>query len=173
MKESKESILSMVIGALLFVLLMQGCSQKDEALFQKVEKNAPLLNTLQHTQKAIFHQGDENETVLLVTHLPDKERKSELFIVAGTPDTKVTPEFLKTITIGGKKILSVKKISRNSLPAPIRKHTPSWFVTYRLEAPPLAAKKFPMSITLDGESRTLYFYKGPKYLIDRVPYKSF
>jgi hypothetical protein len=156
-----------IVGMLGTLLLIAGCASKeDKALFEKIQRQSPELRTLQQSEKAIFDAGDENETIVIATYLPEESKEYERFVVAAYPVERLAGK--KPFLLEGKAPLSRRKVSRASLPERIRRTLPGWFTVYRLDFPKVSGKKFILSIRdIQGEERKLTFYKGPKYLVTK------
>ena len=168
-----RNVLAACIWIVLGVGLMQGCSSKDKELYSKIHERSERFSSLQQSEKVIFHQGEDNETIVLITYLSGTDTENESFIIAGTPADKINTDALKKSQVSGKNPLKIEKIKRTDTPEYMRHNIPKWFTVYRVDYPKTAAKKLSLTLAIDGESRTTYFYKEPKYLINKKPYKSF
>jgi len=157
-----------VIGWCLGMLVLAGCASKeDKTLFETVRNRSMGLETLQQTEEYIFSQGTENESILIVSYLRKnkKGKMGEEFVVAGTPAEMVDPgksEF------DGKKPLAVRRISHRVLPDVLRRTIPSWFTVYHVTYPATLSRKASLVFTGKNDEKIgRFFYKGPKYLIDK------
>jgi len=153
---------------MLLVVAAVGCSGKEEqAVYRQFQKHKNEIVQMQETERLIFKEGEGNETILIVRYLPRESKTEERFLVMGTPATVVDMKTLALSRAGGKKPLKIARISSQDLPEDLRGIVPGWFVDYRLFYPKNSRNKFPVDFTVKGETKTLFFYKGPKYLIDR------
>jgi hypothetical protein len=148
-------------------LLLAGCASKqDRELFEKVQERSPELQVVQQSEKAVFHPGEDNETIVLATYLPKAEEPGESFIVAVHPAEHLAKE--KPFLLAGKAPESSETISRKEIDQSIRRTIPPWFELYRLRFPKISGKRFLLEIRNDkGEVKKLTFYRGPKYLITK------
>ena len=167
-----------VLGAGLLLLLagaiFSGCSSKeDRALYAKIRENSGRLTALQQSEKLIINQGKENETILMVTYLPDESSDMERFVISGTPAGRVNTATLARSEVEGRHPLKIQRVEKRELPVSLRKSTPSWFAIYRVTYPHSEKKKIAFRLSIDGVEKGLYFYKGPKYLIDKKEFKTF
>jgi hypothetical protein len=156
-----------LVGLLGTLLLISGCASKeDRALFAKVRERSPELQTLQQSEKAVFEAGDENETIVLATYLPEASQGRERFVVAVYPEERLARE--APFRLDGKAPIARRKVPRTALPERIRRTLPGWYTVYRLDFPELGGKKLTLSIrNIEGEEKRLLFYKGPKYLVTK------
>jgi hypothetical protein len=153
--------LTAVVGAL---LLFGGCaSKRDRELFGEIRQKSPELRTLQQTEKAVFGEGEGNETIVLATYLPrESGKEGEAFILAVHPAGKLASSPFR---LGGFSPRSLRRISRNELPETLRRVLPPWFTLYRARFAPASTDRFTLTILNEqGEKRSLLFSKGPKYL---------
>ena len=148
------------------VLLLSACSAKnDRELYRTIHDKAPRFDSLQNTEKAIFHAGTEREVVVLVSYIPKESTEREVFILAGTPKKMIASSILPTLHLDGNSPFAAVSLSVEQLPRELREGIPSWFAVYRVDFPRSTTKKLTLDLTLDGEKKTLFFYKVPKYLV--------
>ncbi len=164
----KEVGYSLAAGTMVSLAVgMAGCSGKEEkAAYEQFQKHKSVIDQMQETEKLVFKAGEGNETVLLVRYLPRESKEGERFLVMGTPADRIDTALLVSSQADGKSPLKIVRISRRELPKDLRGIVPEWFVDYRLLYPKSGRQKFPVIFSVDGETKTLFFYKGPKYLID-------
>jgi len=170
----RRNVLAACLCFVLGVGLMQGCSSKeDRALYTKIHDESAKLSALQQSEKLIFHQGKENESIVMVSYLPNESGEEEKFIIYGTPSAHINTATLAKSTLQERHPTRVRKVGRGAIPASLRNSAPPWFVFYRVSYPASEAKKMQFGLSLGGEKRALTFYKGPKYIINKKEFKSF
>ena len=155
------------------MVLLGGCADKtDGALLDTIKKNSAKYNSLKQSEKVIFGAGTESEGIFFITydsaHCAGRNdtRNSEIFYVSLSPVDSVRLDRLRMQ--GDIKPLSIRRISRSSLPATIRAPLPSWFTSYRVEFPYVNLKKFSIdAVGSNGEKKRFYFYKVPKYIVEK------
>jgi hypothetical protein len=152
------------IGLLGVLLWLGGCAAKsDEKIYRQLQGRRADFAMLQQTQRAFFPHGEGNTTVAIVTYLPQASKEKEIFILSTYPPDELQVEKVK---LGDTLPERIEKLTQKELPAPLRKHTPNWFASYRLLFPHTASKKLPIHLEdKTGQSQTLLFIKGPKYLV--------
>jgi hypothetical protein len=163
----KRAVNGWMIGIVGAVAVLSGCASKeDRALYARIQERSPELQTLQQSEKVVFHSGKENETIVIATYLPEKDGRYEEFALAVYP-----PEGLagrEAFALEGTAPVSVGKIARNELPESVRRTVPGWFTVYRARFAPTTRKRFTLTIRgADGEMKKVLFYKGPKYLVTK------
>ncbi len=150
--------------------ILSGCSSREEKVaYDRLQRKAETLQQLQKLEKVIFRPGTEDETIILIQYLPQKTSTEgeEHFIIAGTPADRITPSTIRGSSLDGRPLRSVRSVAHRALPPRVRQRIPRWFASYDVYYPLITKKKFPLSLTVGGERKILYFYKGPKYLIEK------
>jgi len=158
---------SYIAIAVLLAVGLSGCgSKEDQLLYSKIRQRSPQLKTLQQSQKVLFHQGDENETIVLATYLPEAQERGETFFLSVYPGNRLAGR--DPFKLQGKDPDALSPVAHTSLPPDVRRTVPKWFSSYRVIFPPVRAKKMTLSIrNIDGEVQTALFFKGPKYLVTK------
>ena len=154
-------------GILALLLLLNACaSHEDRALYEKIRERSPEFRTIQQSDKVIFHPGEEGETIVIATYLPQEPPSSETFILAVHPSGGLASN--EPFRLEGNPPTSLQQISRQELPARVRRTIPQWFTIYRARYLRSKKKSFILAIRdKKGEEKKLNFYRGPKYLITK------
>ncbi|WP_456429548.1 hypothetical protein [Nitratifractor sp.] len=159
----KIELVTILIGA---VLLFTGCSDKnDQELYRTIRNDSNRFKALRNTEKATFRTGTDDEVVVLVSYLPDRGVEHEEFILAGTPKKTIATIVLGNSRLNGQPPLSSRALSTKQLPGGLRGNIPPWFAIYKVSYPKISARRLSLLLQLDGEKKTLFFYKIPKYLV--------
>jgi len=155
------------VGVLALLLLINGCASKeDRALYKKIRERSPELQTIQQSDKVVFHPGEEGETIVIATYLPRENPSDETFILAVYPPGGLASN--GPFRLEGNSPESLRQVSRQELPERVRRTIPPWFTIYRARY--LRSKKKSFILTIrdkEGEEKKLTFYRGPKYLITK------
>ena len=123
-----------------------------------------------HNSCILFHQGKDNETIIFITYLPKKSDKNgECFAVSVSPAENVS---LSDFRMQEQKALSIHKISHDELPASIKASTPPWFENYLIVFPYTKLEKFGVTVREKaGDARLFYFYKAPRYIVNKTGFQ--
>jgi len=156
-------ILAMLLG-------MAGCTTKeDRVLFETVKTHSGRLRAAQQTEEIVFQPGTEEESILIATYLPKESgAEGEAFVMACAPGDQLHPGDFR---LEGKKALHIGRISHRLLPSSLKGSIPSWFETYRVLYPAVTQKRFSLSMEKGGKRYSRFFYKGPKYLVNKKSFK--
>ncbi|WP_457603378.1 hypothetical protein [Nitratifractor sp.] len=159
----KIEAVTILIGA---ALIFPGCSDKnDQELYRTVRNDSNRFHALQNTEKATFRTGTDDEVLVLVSYLPDRGDEYEEFILAGIPKKTIATIILNNSRLNGRPPLSSRALSTKQLPVGLRGNIPPWFAIYKVRYPKIREKKLSLFLQLEGEKKTLFFYKIPKYLV--------
>ncbi len=174
MGQLKRWGITTTIGSLAILLALSACASKEEvAAYRQFSKESSRLSLLQQSEKLIFRPGDANETIVLVHYLPTDDGEVEHLILAGNPSERFNDAAFRSSRLSGKEPLTVTKVSRGSLEESLQRVIPRWFSIYSVEYPGTTSSKFPLTLTIGKETKSVYFYKKPKYLINKKSFKSF
>ncbi len=158
------------------ILLLNGCSDKGvQKSFKLLKSNNTRYSTLKNSEKVVFAQGSEDEVVVLLNYLPNKNDKSnsnrqkyERFVISLYPENS---DILKSLKISSKKPVYTQKVSHSSLPSAVREFVPKWFNSYMVKFPKIDKKKFTLTLSMPKYgSRKVVFYKITRYRIDKPKY---
>jgi hypothetical protein len=154
-------------GILALLLLIGGCASKeDRALYAKIRERSPELETIQQSDKVVFHPGEDGETIVIATYLSRDNPSYETFALSVHPSEGLAAK--DPFRLDGKPPESLRRISRRELPERVRRTSPETFPIYRVRSPRSIQKRITLaSRDNEGEEKKLTFYRGPKYLITK------
>jgi hypothetical protein len=152
------------LGTLLSVGL-NGCGEGPQKLFLKeISGKSARYESMRQTEKVILGSKREEEKIVLLNYLFDRDAKSEKFIISIYPDDE---KLIEGITLEGSAARSLKRIDKSLAKRYTAGIVPPWFVSYEAIFPKKNLKKFRLMIPDGRDEKSIFFYKERRYIVDK------
>jgi len=163
----------------ILIVLLLGCSSKEENIFRKnYKKNIAYNHALQKTEKIQFYDTENNRTKLLITatylsqkKMTKKNIHDEIFIFGvSLEDTQENHFNLKnfSLLLNNKNVKNIKILKEEDLLLKHISFSSTWTKFYMVHFPYISSKSLNLKITSPQYSTgTASFAKGAKYTLHK------